>query len=462
VSALANPDVGDYVNRHFVSSFQKVGTFKIVGNQKQGGNVASYFCTPSGNVLDAVAGPVDAATLLREAKWVVETRKMALLEAHGDLARGKQFFRMAHAERLPADPRLAGTNWLRLPLAVPTEPAVAALLDHNPVARQFDNQGRVHLLLALYPLAPLERIYKAVYEKILNERISTRPVAEGETARQEAAPPAWGAPARNAWNALSASSPATPIDPGTASYRDYRREQLRMRELYHARNDPPAAEVYGAGPLNILLADLRKAQEQGLPLSPVPLAADVLAHVNVAAETDANPPTAGLLKSGGKLRWPQAWHESPIWERSEELRTSLEGALSEAVTQAKKGPVHADLLTRLRDDVKGLDRLLTDQVKVLPPTTYTQAWRYVNQLRSAVQVLERDDAGRFLDSTLALDPARIKTVPDLVAVLKEKRVKFAPAVAGDESAYLLLQRALAQCDTAGNPEPQSAADRGDL
>ena len=51
MNALANKEVGKYLNKHFVSSYQKVGTFKIVGKQKQGGNVASYFCAPDGRVL---------------------------------------------------------------------------------------------------------------------------------------------------------------------------------------------------------------------------------------------------------------------------------------------------------------------------------------------------------------------------------------------------------------------------
>ena len=44
MGALNNAAVGKYVNEFFVSSYQKVATFKIVGNQKQGGNVAAYFC----------------------------------------------------------------------------------------------------------------------------------------------------------------------------------------------------------------------------------------------------------------------------------------------------------------------------------------------------------------------------------------------------------------------------------
>ena len=50
MNALANPEVGKYVNEHFVSAFQKVATFKIVNGQKQGGNVAAYFCAPDGRV----------------------------------------------------------------------------------------------------------------------------------------------------------------------------------------------------------------------------------------------------------------------------------------------------------------------------------------------------------------------------------------------------------------------------
>ena len=80
MNALADPKLGEFINENFVSAFQKVGTFRIVGKQKQGGNVASYFCAQDGRVLHVVAGPVNAATLLKEAKWVVDTVKKSLAE----------------------------------------------------------------------------------------------------------------------------------------------------------------------------------------------------------------------------------------------------------------------------------------------------------------------------------------------------------------------------------------------
>ena len=100
MNALANPEVGKYLNDNFACSFQKVATFKIVNGQKQGGNVASYFCTPDGRVLHAIAGPVNAAVMLREARWVVETYKLALLENPRDDLALRNFFWNAHAQRL--------------------------------------------------------------------------------------------------------------------------------------------------------------------------------------------------------------------------------------------------------------------------------------------------------------------------------------------------------------------------
>ena len=54
-----------------------MGTFQVVNGRKVGGNVATYFCTADGRVLHAIAGPVDAATLLREAKWVLDIHQKA-------------------------------------------------------------------------------------------------------------------------------------------------------------------------------------------------------------------------------------------------------------------------------------------------------------------------------------------------------------------------------------------------
>jgi hypothetical protein len=217
VNALADERVGKYLNEYFVSSFQKVATFRIVGNgQKQGGNVASYFCAPDGRVLHVIAGPVDAATLLKEAKWVVETTKRIMEESKGDGAVFKAAFRKAHAERLrqehglavepvtfdpptPQDENSALTY--RDPSGRPLAPILppppidgpdvtfraaqahaAETLGARPVADKagrrwtLGNQGRVHLLMAGHCLVKIEKVYGSIFEGILGEKVTTKPV----------------------------------------------------------------------------------------------------------------------------------------------------------------------------------------------------------------------------------------------------------------------------------------------
>jgi hypothetical protein len=175
VGALAKEEVGKYLNAHCVSCFQKVGTFRIAAGQKQGGNVAGYVCTPDGSVLHILAGPVDADTMLREARWVIETYKLAELENRTSRAQLQALFRKAHAERLRQEHRYYASA-SSISSANPSAEDLAALLGQRE-ARRMSRQGQVHLLLSSAPLVRIDQIYALVFEQILNERISTNPVA---------------------------------------------------------------------------------------------------------------------------------------------------------------------------------------------------------------------------------------------------------------------------------------------
>ena len=218
MNALANPEVGKYLDEYFVASFQRVATFRIVGKQKQGGNVAAYFCAPDGRVLHCVAGPVNGQQMLREATWVVENVKTAMKESKGDGAAFKAYFRKVHADKLRTEHGLSvqpvtfdpptgqdpdGPLTYRDPSGRPLAPvlppvpidgpdvklrhlqetvAVKNALGAAPVADRagrrwvLGNQGRVHMLLAAHCMQPIERLYGSVFEGILNERITTQPV----------------------------------------------------------------------------------------------------------------------------------------------------------------------------------------------------------------------------------------------------------------------------------------------
>jgi hypothetical protein len=158
VNALASEQVGKYLATHFVSAFQKVGTFRIDAGQKQGGNVASYFVTGQGQVLHVLAGPVDAATFLREARWAVETWKLSALEKHDEPAR-KALFAKAHADRLLQEH--------------------GEQLEHLPNRGRLSKEAQVHALLARTPLPRIEQIYGQVFEDILGQKVTSQPVVDG-------------------------------------------------------------------------------------------------------------------------------------------------------------------------------------------------------------------------------------------------------------------------------------------
>lgn len=215
MNALASKQVGNYLNEYFVSSFQKVGTFRIVNGQKQGGNVAAYFCAPDGRVLHVIAGPVNSTVMLQEAKWVVEHAQKAIKESKGDGAKFKALFRQWHADRVrnehglvvepkladfePQDPNsvLTYNDPTGRPLApvLPPPPiegpdvrfeakqlaessalGARAIKDVRGGNRVLGNQGRVHMLLAGHSMARIEKLYGSVFEGILGEKVSTKPV----------------------------------------------------------------------------------------------------------------------------------------------------------------------------------------------------------------------------------------------------------------------------------------------
>jgi hypothetical protein len=179
VGALAKKDVGDYLNKYFVSSYQKISNFTLAGGQKQGGNVASYFCTSDGRVLHAVAGPVSAAKLLDEARWVEETWKLAQMHELKTVGQLQALFRTAHLERLAKDYNIR-LSARQLPAQDPSYstapirgPNLSAFLN-----RTNDQQAKVHLLLAAYSVPKIARVYGTVFETILNQEISTTPVVQ--------------------------------------------------------------------------------------------------------------------------------------------------------------------------------------------------------------------------------------------------------------------------------------------
>ena len=137
--------------------------------------MASYFCLPDGRVLHAIPGPVDATTLLREARWVVETCNMAKLKRQDTNNLFAPFFGKAHRERLQAEVGMAVTSQINWYSDRSAEGTIMWL--RQPPLRDLGQLRQMHAILVRDPLIPLDRLYRFVFEELLGERISTEPVA---------------------------------------------------------------------------------------------------------------------------------------------------------------------------------------------------------------------------------------------------------------------------------------------
>ena len=167
--------MGELFAKNFVAAHQQVGDFTATNVNgtivKQGGNVASYFCTPGGRVIHAVIGPVGADELLKEANWALTAWNKAK-QLRGLEPQQRQIS-LAHQGELPSSPR---PNTRSSPAESLNYSASGVW---NAVARLVGTQPqKVHQLLAEKPLAPLENIYAYVFEGILGERVSNTPNVE--------------------------------------------------------------------------------------------------------------------------------------------------------------------------------------------------------------------------------------------------------------------------------------------
>jgi len=201
--ALTNIELGTYLNTYFVASFQRVPTAN-----PEAAPVA-YFCAPDGRVLHAVAGSVDAATMLAEATWAVEASKKAIEDSRATEVPFKALFRRAHADRLAQkyglrvepvtfdapEPSEEDPLWWRDPSGRPVAPpllvppvkwpdvrfaatatqAKEGFPDHQGRCWSMNAQSRIHQVLAAHALVKIERLYPTILQSLMGWRLEDRP-----------------------------------------------------------------------------------------------------------------------------------------------------------------------------------------------------------------------------------------------------------------------------------------------
>ncbi|HTU22475.1 MAG TPA: hypothetical protein VMG10_30835 [Gemmataceae bacterium] len=222
-----------------------------------------------------------------------------------------------------------------------------------------------------------------------------------------------------------------------AEARKRERERVHQAEVERARKLPPLTEILSASPHNKILDELRQLPD--LPSDgSVKVESEWLAHIHVSVDGHGN---LGLLKDD-RIFWPQLLTRSdfaPTCERIEQLFARAK----EQALDPRNGRIDPALLRELRQSVaectKHFDREWSSDIidPAWNPRHFTEANRFLKQVRAAIYVLEKPDAATFLN------PLRGATVAELVAHMKKEGIRFAAATVGCERYYIALHRALA-------------------
>jgi hypothetical protein len=234
------------------------------------------------------------------------------------------------------------------------------------------------------------------------------------------------------------------------------RQKTLERELSRARVSPPLNDIWDARSLNALLRyligqqgrlDTQPGQREREPN--IPLNEDVLAHINYRiGNTRGN---VGLLKDGGKLKWPLSLSGESFKEGREALQSLLINAYK---TAEGDNNIDSNTLSDLRAHYKAMEQTLDANVNQMSLDDRMKAKRYLGQVKDSIDALKNPLLRKIL--TQQLKP-NAHNVAELVRFLSKNGLEFAPASPKDEPAYVALYHALASFDR-GMQRVASAAD----
>jgi hypothetical protein len=211
-------------------------------------------------------------------------------------------------------------------------------------------------------------------------------------------------------------------------------EKARIEQLRISRNDPPLTTIWSGEALNTLMTGIQRQIAQRIARPDVPLAPDVVNHINVTGGRSGN--SLALLKNGGRLNWPYGLTD----ERYKADRQLLDKLALSAYSQANAGAVDGETIRQMANAVNDMQATMRRNVANMDANDYTQGLRFLRELNDTINVLKSPDVGNFVSGAWQ---ARGNSVAQLVQNMTSQGVRFAPALPADEASYVALQRSMA-------------------
>jgi hypothetical protein len=221
--------------------------------------------------------------------------------------------------------------------------------------------------------------------------------------------------------------------------------------LDRAQKVPTSQEVASGKSLNILLEDLHKLASLPLRDTAVMLDEEVLKLLNVTGQAGGN---LGLLRDNGRFAWPPVLDDKNV--AGDQDKRDVELHARELFQQAVSATIDKNALKNIRSSLGRLRESLSKSFKDVAGQSYLEGLRFLDSMDAAVLALEKGDAVLSLDFQQKFARGG-KTVQEVVDYMKSKALRFAPANAGDERIYQILQTALAAHSMALHNQISAAA-----
>jgi hypothetical protein len=204
------------------------------------------------------------------------------------------------------------------------------------------------------------------------------------------------------------------------------------------RGSPSDARVWSGEAMNVLLGNIQQNQAYPSRRPSIPLDPELVSRINV---TDGrNSGNLGQFSKGAKVQWPLPLRAPEFKEE----RDRIDQLMGDALRQVQGGEADFGTIKDLQKSIERVHAELKDQIESLTPTDYTQSKRFLNDLGKSARALGDPNAADLVSGKWQPEAA---TVDQLVASLTKRGLKFAPARAGEESAYSALYQSLRAYDT---------------
>jgi hypothetical protein len=211
-------------------------------------------------------------------------------------------------------------------------------------------------------------------------------------------------------------------------------KQMEMQRLL---TNPSPGDVTCGLALNAIVDSLEPLVERMKDLPPTAIDHSLLKKMNFTHGAGS----VGLLRHQGKIQWPALLLNLAPVDEAAKIRTKIESQLQEAYRQvSEQGKADPEDLKNLLHSIDKLGDIASGQAQSLTFSQNVEVKRYLKSLEDCVAFLKQSDAGDWLPGKHKVKPDSLQ---DFVRILIQQKVRFAPAIVGDDAAYAAMHRSLA-------------------